>query len=81
MKQVKGIGLVREYGNEYTHLTLTRRADYVYGNVEPMHIYEFVDDDDAPEYRYFVRGCADADDLSESDLNDYLEDLGLAWQL
>lgn len=79
MRHIKGIGFCRVYGNEKTHLTLTQKAEAVYAGTDPLWIYEkeLIDTEREcePEYRYYIRGAFEVDDINEFAVNKFLEEL------
>lgn len=78
----------RKYGNEYTHLTLTEKAEKHYSESDPLSIWERevdVEDEDGDivgtEYRYTMTGMIETADIfgnrkwvTEDVVNDLLEE-------
>lgn len=77
MRHVKGIGFCRDCKIEQTHLVLSPRAEKVFMAMPDVIIYEkeLVDTEGAPEYRYYIRGKFDVDDVNVFYLNGFLEAL------
>lgn len=88
MKRIFGC-LCRVYGNEYTNLTLSDKAQAFYSGCSPLTIYERevdVEDEDGyiidTEYRYTMCGGFETIDylhsrqwLTKDEINQYLEEL------
>ena len=58
------------YGNEKTSLVLTEKAFEVYSNTDPLTITAQNDG------RYSIHGIEERIDMTEADLNAWLEELG-----
>lgn len=61
----------RIYGNENTHLVLTAKAFEAYSCTTPLAIAEYEQEDGS--YLYSMRGAFEADDLTDVDVNELLE--------
>lgn len=65
----------RIYGNEKTHLTLTKKAYQIYSNTDPLRIIEeeYEDDNGEKKYRYFFAAYFGDMAMTEGELNAFLE--------
>lgn len=66
----------KRYGDTYTHLTLTDKAQRAFDITSPVDIYEVTDwDDDIPVYTYDVNICGEKRrNLNEWEVNELLEE-------
>lgn len=78
---------VKQYGNTNTHLKLTAKAFQIYSDSDPLDIYEQHHEPPTEvyvgggmstfaEYTYYIRGIAEADNLTEAEVNEFIEELG-----
>ena len=77
MRHIKGIGFCKVYGAEKTHLTLSDKAEASYTMTDAMMIYEkeIEREDGEPEYRYYIKGEFELDDMNAFALNKFLEEI------
>ena len=61
----------RTYGNERTSLYLTPKAAEVYADSDPLVIVEY---DTEEGLRYDITGILEADNLTEEEVNEMLEE-------
>jgi len=61
------------YGETKTNLTMTKAAEEVYSNSDPLVIKEYETDDG---FRYKIEGIIERDDLTAEDVNRLLEEYG-----
>ena len=64
------------YGNDKTHLTMTKRAQAFYDCTDPITIEEIETDDG---YLYNVSGVLERDCMTEDELNAALESMSAYW--
>lgn len=67
------------YGNEPTHLTLTKAAQFAYDATDPIEIREtinsYAEEGDSDFYLYDVRGCYECSDQTAEQVNGLLQDI------
>ena len=64
---------MKKYGNEKTRLTLTGKAQDFYNLTDPLDILEY--EDSEGNCTYSVTGCFERDNMTEDELNVFLEEL------
>lgn len=57
---------MKHFGNEKTHLTLSKEAFAIYSETDPLDIYEYETKDG---YRYNITGAITAEGLTADEVN------------
>ena len=67
----------RSYGNESTHLTLSDKAAAVFSDADPLEIMERYEEGENG-YIYDVIGCVERAEMTEEEVNAFLESISEA---